>query len=94
MPILKRLLSYCLALALLAVTGVAGAEQKLAVVDTQRVVMETEDGLRAQATLKKLFDNRQLELDRKQNELQKEREAIEKQKSALSPAALAQRTEK
>ncbi|HEX2870167.1 MAG TPA: OmpH family outer membrane protein [Polyangiaceae bacterium] len=94
MPILKRLLSYCLALALFAVTGVADAEQKTAVVDSQRVVLETEEGLRVQATLRKLFDARQLELDRKQNELQKEREALEKQRNVLSQAVLAQRTEK
>lgn len=94
MPILKRLLSYCLALALFAVAGAADAEQKTAVVDTQRVVLETEEGLRVQATLRKLFDARQLELDRKQNDLQKEREALEKQRGALSPAVLAQRAEK
>ena len=44
---------------------------KVAVVDVQRAVANTEDGLRAQATLKKLFDSRQQELNRKQNEMQK-----------------------
>lgn len=94
MPILKRLLSYCLALALFAVAGAAAAQQKTAVVDSQRAVLETEEGLRVQATLKKLFDTRQLELDRKQNDLQKEREALEKQRNVLSQAVLAQRVEK
>ena len=63
---------------------------KFAVVDVQRAVMETEDGLRAQATLKKFFDKRQQELDAKQNELQKQREEIEKQSKVLSQQALAE----
>jgi len=71
----------------------AKAETKIGVVDTQRAIMETEDGLRAQATLKKLFDNRQRELDKKQEQLQKEREDIEKQQGILSKEALAKRLE-
>ena len=67
---------------------------KVAVVDTQRAVMETEDGLRMQATLKKVFDSRQRELDKKQEELQKEREDIEKQRDVLSKTALAKRVDK
>lgn len=70
------------------------AEGTVAVVDTQRAVMETEDGLRMQATLKKLFDQRQRELDKQQNELQKEREDLEKQRGVLSPEALAERAGK
>src|SRR6478672_12104282 len=72
----------------------ASAQQmKFAVVDVQRAVMETEDGLRAQATLKKFFDKRQQELDAKQNELQKQREDIEKQSKVLSQQALQKRME-
>jgi outer membrane protein len=67
---------------------------RIGVVDTQRAIMETEDGLRAQATLKKLFDSRQRELDKKQEDLQKERDDIDKQKSVLSQAALAKRVDK
>jgi outer membrane protein len=67
---------------------------KIAVVDTERAVMETEDGLRAQATLKKLFDSKQRELDKKQEELMKEREDIEKQRDVLSKGALAKRADK
>ena len=63
-------------------------------IDTQRAIMETEDGLRAQATLKKLFDKRQHELDKKQTDLQKEREDIEKQQNVLSKGALQKRVEK
>lgn len=92
---LKRLLQLCgLSATLLLLHGPAlAAETKVAVVDTQRAVMETEDGLRAQATLKKLFDSRQRELDKKQADLQKERADIEKQRGVLSQAALQKRVE-
>ncbi len=72
----------------------AQAPAKIAVIDTQRAIMETEDGLRAQATLKKLFDKSQRELDKKQEDLQKEREDIDKQKDVLSKAAFAKRVDK
>ena len=67
---------------------------RVGVVDTQRAVMETEDGLRMQATLKKLFDSRQRELDKKQEDLQKERDDIDKQRDVLSKVALAKRMDK
>jgi len=66
----------------------AAADMKVAVVDVQRAVMQTEDGLRAQATLKKLFDNRQQELNKRQVDLQKQKEDIDKQKTVLSQQAL------
>jgi outer membrane protein len=78
---------------LLAAPAASAQGMKFAVVDLQRAVMETEDGLRAQATLKKFFDKRQQELDAKQAELQKQREDIEKQSKVLSQQALAKRTE-
>jgi outer membrane protein len=80
--------------ALISLASPAAAQSKIGVVDTQRAIMETEDGLRAQATLKKLFDKRQRELDKKQEELQKEREDIEKQRDVLSKGALQKRIEK
>jgi outer membrane protein len=83
-------LSVCAAL----VPGVAQAQAKIAVVDTERAVMETEDGLRAQATMKKLFDSKQHELDKKQEELAKERDDIDKQRDVLSKGALAKRADK
>ena len=82
------------AVAVLLGSAQAHAQSKIAVVDTQRAIMETEDGLRAQATLKKVFDNKQRELDKKQEDLQKEREDIEKQRDVLSKAALAKRVDK
>ncbi len=81
------------ALALLLTPRPAFAEGRIAVVDVQFAVMQTEDGIRAQATLKKLFDKRQQELDNKQVELQKTREDIEKQSRVISREALQKRME-
>jgi outer membrane protein len=90
---LPRVLS--LVLALLAIALPASAQSmRVGVVDTQRAVMETEDGLRLQATLKKVFDSRQRELDKKQEDLQKERDDIDKQRDVLSKTALAKRVDK
>jgi outer membrane protein len=89
---IARVLSLAVGLGLVSLP--AAAQMKVAIVDTQRAVMETEDGLRMQATLKKVFDSRQRELDKKQEELQKEREDIEKQREVLSKAALAKRVDK
>ncbi|MCS6901885.1 MAG: OmpH family outer membrane protein [Myxococcales bacterium] len=61
---------------------------RIAVIDMQRAVMETEDGLRAQSTLRKYFERRQLELNFRQEELAKKKEDIEKQAKVLSKEAL------
>ena len=71
----------------------ARAEMRVAVVDVQRAVMQTEDGLRAQANLKKLFDSRQQELNRKQTDMQKQKDEIEKQSKVLSKEALQKRVD-
>jgi outer membrane protein len=93
MSVLPRVLS--IVLALLAVALPASAQtMRVGVVDTQRAVMETEDGLRMQATLKKLFDSRQRELDKKQEDLQKEKDDLDKQRDVLSKAAFAKRADK
>ena len=95
MSVLKSLRSLALALgAVLFSLPAAAQSMRVGVVDTQRAVMETEDGLRMQATLKKLFDSRQRELDKKQEDLQKERDDIEKQRDVLSKNALAKRVDK
>jgi outer membrane protein len=85
---LRGCLAACFTLALLLVGSSAWAQMKVAVVDVQRAVMQTEDGLRAQATLKKLFDNRQQELNHKQDDLAKQRDDIKKQEKVLSQQAL------
>lgn len=71
----------------------SAGESKIAVVDVQHAVMATEDGIRAQATLKKDFDKRQQDLDAKQAELAKARDDIEKQSRVLSREALQKRME-
>ena len=81
-------LSAVVALLLSLFARTASAEMKIAVVDVQRAVMQTEDGLRAQATLKKLFDSRQQEINKKQVDLQKQKEDIDKQSRVLSQQAL------
>jgi outer membrane protein len=70
------------------------ADMKIAVIDSQRTIIETEDGLRMQATLKKVFDERQREIDKRQNDLQAERAELEKQRGVMSQEALMQRAEK
>jgi outer membrane protein len=52
---------------------------KFAVIDVRRAVLETEEGLRVQATLKKLFDSRQVELDNKQRALGQEKEELDRE---------------
>lgn len=84
-------LAILLSMAFLLVAPAAAAQMKIAVVDVQRAVMDTEDGMRAQATLKKLFDRRQRELDARQDELKRARDDIEKQAKVLSKEALERR---
>jgi outer membrane protein len=58
-----------LAAAVGALSGAAGAAPKVAVVDVRRAVLETEEGLRLQAALKRLFDNRQGELSNRERKI-------------------------
>ncbi len=89
--LLATLVGAVLAVAFFFTSGVAAAQTKVAVIDVQRAVASTEDGLRAQATLKKLFDSRQQELNKKQTDLQRQREDIDKQAKVLSKDALQKR---
>src|SRR3954469_22302562 len=89
----SRFAALAVAAFVLAFAPLASAQMRVAVVDTQRAVMETEDGLRAQATLKKLFEKRQRELDQKQKDLQKEREDLEKNRAQINTEAMAKRVE-
>ena len=71
----------------------ASAQMKIAVVDLQHAMLYNEDGLRAQATLKKLFEKRQQELDNRQNQLKREQADLQKQAKVLSKQALQRRSE-
>src|SRR5580692_1269230 len=66
---------------------------RVAVVDVQRAMMQTEDGLRVQANLKKEFDKKQQELNKKQTDLQKQKEDIDKQAKVLSKDAYQKKLE-
>lgn len=81
------------AVVVVALPLVAVGAPKIAVVDMQGAMMRTEDGLRAQATIKKYFDQRQQELDRRQEALKSERQELTKQARVLSRAALQRRME-
>jgi len=61
---------------------VAHADDKIAYVDLQRALEETNDGKAAKARLKSDFDKKQKELDEKQEELKKMKEDFDK-KAAL-----------
>lgn len=55
---------------------------RIAVIDTRRVILETEEGLRVQANLRKLFDARQQELGGKEKQLLGEQEEIQREEKA------------
>ncbi|MBO6937448.1 MAG: OmpH family outer membrane protein [Deltaproteobacteria bacterium] len=69
------------------------AQTKIAVVDLQRALMETEDGRSAKRRLERLFKRRQKSLDAAQERLKKMKTEIEQQKNVLSKAALRERLE-
>ncbi|MCA9581491.1 MAG: OmpH family outer membrane protein [Myxococcales bacterium] len=66
----------------------AAAQDKIAVVDLQRAITQTEEGRQAKAKLTKLFAKRQKQIDAKTNDLKKMKEDIEKQKDVLSREAM------
>lgn len=66
---------------------------RIAVVDLQRALNETEDGRRAKRRLKALFNRRQKVLDKRQTELKALKAEIERQEKVLSREALQKRVE-
>src|SRR5262245_58367703 len=58
-------------------------EVKIGYVDMQRALNETEDGRKAKAQLKKVFDQKQKELDEQQEELKKAIEDLDKKRTLL-----------
>jgi outer membrane protein len=69
-------------LTLWASTAVA-EEMKFGYVDMQRALNETEDGRKAKANLKKVFDQKQKELDEQQTQLKKDIDDLEKKRTLL-----------
>lgn len=84
----RILLALVGAVLLTAYSSSVHAQGKIAVVDLQRAIQETEDGRKAKAKLKKLFKKRQDGLDKKQTELLKLKEELEKKQSVLTPEAM------
>jgi outer membrane protein len=69
----------------------AAVGTRLAVVDVQRAVLESQDGVRAQASLKQDYEQRQRDLDAKQGEVTRERDDLERQAGALAKDVLERR---
>ena len=67
------------------------AQVRIAVVDMQRAILETEEGRRAKNQLKKLFESRQEQLNGRQEQLKRLKAELEKQEKILSRDALQKR---
>ena len=63
-------------------------DSKIAYVDLQRALEETNDGKAAKAKLKSDFEKKQQELDAKQEELKKMKEDLDKKMALMKPEAL------
>jgi outer membrane protein len=83
---------FAFAIAYALVGGVAAraaqADDKIAFVDLQRALEETNDGKAAKNKLKADFDKKQQELDAKQEELKKLKEDLDKKATLMKPEAL------
>ena len=69
------------------------AQVRIAVVDMQRALVETEQGRRAKNQLKGLFQKRQVDLDSRQNALKRLHDDIEAHRTSLDQATLQHRME-
>jgi Skp family chaperone for outer membrane proteins len=67
--------------------------EKFAVVNVQRAVTETEDGRRAMATVRNLFESRQRELSKAEQDLGAEKQKLEKDRATLTRDQYEQRLE-
>jgi outer membrane protein len=64
---------------------------RVAVVDMQQALLETNEGRRAKTQLKRLFDTRQAELNTRQEALKRMKDDIDKQKNVVAREALEKR---
>jgi outer membrane protein len=81
---MSRLFALGMLFALVAPRLAHAEDIKLGYVDMQRAVAETEDGRKARASLKKVFDQKQKELDEQQEALKKKKEDFDKKRTLLS----------
>lgn len=85
----RRIFAFAIAYALVGgfASRLALADDKIAYVDLQRALEETNDGKSAKARLKSDFDKKQKELDEKQEELKKAKEDFDKKSSMMKEEA-------
>jgi len=95
MNLRRHALTLLAALLVSSVAPKAFAQTKIAVVDLQRALMETEDGRRAKRRLERLFKRRQKSLDAAQTKMKQMKEDIERQQKAgvITDEALQRRME-
>jgi outer membrane protein len=74
-----------MAVLLLGASSALAEDFKLGYVDMQRALNETDDGKKAKASLKKVFDQKQKELDEQQAALKKDIEDLDKKRTLLPP---------
>jgi outer membrane protein len=74
-----------IAILLLGSATAFAEDNKLGFVDMQRALNETDDGKKAKAALKKVFDQKQKELDEQQAALKKDVEDLDKKRTLLPP---------
>lgn len=86
-----RSMSAVAALAVAVAAPQLYAQVRIAVVDMQRALIETNDGRAAKGQLQKLFQARQDQLNTRQEALKRMKEDIEKQKNVDSREALEKR---
>ena len=83
-----RRIAVSFAAALTAIAAAARAQpMKLAYVDVQRAIQETDEGKAARTRLKGEFDQRRAQIDRKSADLEKMQQEYEKQAPVLSDEA-------
>ena len=86
----RSIFAFCIAYTLvggLAASRAQAADDKIAYVDLQRALEETNDGRAAKSKLKADFDKKQKELDEKQEELKKAKEDFDKKAAIMKDDA-------
>jgi outer membrane protein len=82
---MKRALICAVFLTFAAGRAAYAEDIKLGYVDLQRAIGETEEGRKARADIKKVFDQKQKELDEQQEALRKQMEDLDKKRTLLPP---------
>ena len=91
MPSRKLFVALLAAASLLAPRIAGAADFKLAYVDVQRAIGETDEGKAARAKLEAARDAKQKEIDKEQEAVRKEKETFEKQVATMTEATRAEK---